>query len=48
MEAGKTSPKCHGLIYKESSKINPMLTELVVTYQNRNLVEVNKLNSVDP
>lgn len=48
MEVGKNSPKDHRLASKAFSNINSMLTELVVNYQNRNLMEVNKLDSADP
>lgn len=45
MEVGKTSPEHHS---KESSKINLMLTEPVGNYENGNLMEVSKLDSINP
>jgi len=48
IEVGKPSPKHQRTVSKESSKINMMVTELVVNYQNRNPMEVNKLDSIQP
>lgn len=48
VEVGITFPKHHRSISKEFSKINPMLTELAVNYQKRNLMEANKVDSVHP
>lgn len=45
MKVGKISPKHHRSVSKTSSKINLMLTELVVNYQNGNLMEASKLDS---